>query len=330
MDTLERGSYEKPATRFLRAETARREQAVLESLFKRKNFLDILDLLYREKTVRQKDVAEALGISKGVVCLNMNELDALGFVQQQKEGRCKTYRLLKKGAEYYEANYLPSAADVQVIPVGEDGQSQDSLTGILAQLTKSLAEVEELAKALRAQQEAAPRAAVKQGRHFDTILRLLYENQTLLKKDLADRLGISPGNTFLHVKRMIEAGYVEEGRDNISRTYRLSPAGVRYYEERHLTPRQKAKPPEPKPEKREEEPVTVVNERNFANIMRVLYETGNIPLSDLCARLDRPHGNVYRDMQNLILEGFVKKETVKHCNYYALSDTGREYYEKIS
>lgn len=129
---------------------------------------------------------------------------------------------------------------------------------------------------------------------------------------------------------MVEAGYVEEGRDNISRTYRLSPEGARFYEEHHLPPGQKARQPEPKPEKGGEKPVTVVNERNFANILRVLYEAGNIPLSDLCARLDRPHGNVYRDMQNLILEGFVRKETVKHCNYYTLSDKGREYCEKIS
>ena len=300
----------------------------MESLFERKNFLNLLQLLYQEKTIRQKDIAEALGISKGVVCLNMNELDALGFIQQQKEGRCKTYRLLEKGAEYYEANYLPPPEPT--VPAAEAAPRSDSLTGILAQLTKSLAEVEALAKALRAQQETAPRPPVKQGRHFDTILRLLYENQTLLKNDLAARLGISPGNTFLHVKRMIEAGYVEEGRDNISRTYRLSPAGVRYYEEHHLPPGQSAKPPLPEPKQSEEKPVTVVNARNFANIMRVLNETGYIPLSGLCARLDRPHGNVYRDMQNLILEGFVTKKTVKHCNYYALSDKGKEYYEKIS
>ncbi len=300
----------------------------LESVFARKNFQNLLQLLYREKTVRQKDIAAALGISKGVVCLNMNELDALGFVQQQKEGRCKTYRLLEKGAAYYETNYLPPTECEQALPAAEVTQPPDYLTGVLSQLTKSLAKLEELAKALRAQQEAGPRPPVKQGRHFETILRLLYENKTLLKNDLAARLGISPGNTFLHIKRMIEAGYVEEGRDNIRRTYRLSPAGARYYEEHHLPPGQKAKPPEPKPEKRGEKPVTVVNERNFANIMRVLYETGDIPLSGLCARLDRPHGNMYRDMQNLILEGFVKKETVKHCNYYALSDQGRQYCEQ--
>ena len=127
---------------------------------------------------------------------------------------------------------------------------------------------------------------------------------------------------------MIEAGYVEEGRDNISRTYRLSPAGVRYYEEHFLPPGQKAKPLPLEPEKSVEKPVTVLNEKNFTNIMQVLYETGDIPLSDLCTRLDRPHGNVYRDMQNLTMEGFVKKETVKHCNYYALSDKGKEYCEK--
>ena len=109
MDTLERGTYDKPAVRFQRAEAAQREHAAAKSLFKRKNFLNILHLLYQEKTVRQKDIAEALGISKGVVCLNMNELDALGFIQQQKEGRCKTYRLLEKGAAYYETNYLPAA-----------------------------------------------------------------------------------------------------------------------------------------------------------------------------------------------------------------------------
>ena len=56
----------------------------LQSLFERKNFLNLLQLLYQEKTVRQKDVAEALGISQGVVSLNMNELVALGFIQQHK------------------------------------------------------------------------------------------------------------------------------------------------------------------------------------------------------------------------------------------------------
>ncbi len=328
MDTLECRTYEKSASRFQRAEAAQREHAALESLFKRKNFLDILDLLYREKTMRQKDIAEALGISKGVVCLNMNELDALGFIQQQKEGRCKTYRLLERGAAYYEANYLPPSEREPALPSTEAARLSDSLSSLLTQLTENLAEVQELAKALRAQQEAASRAPVKQGRHFKTILRLLYENKTLLKSDLAACLGISPGNTFLHVKRMIEAGYVEEGRDNISRTYRLSPAGVRYYEEHFLPPGQKAKPLPLEPEKSVEKPVTVLNEKNFTNIMQVLYETGDIPLSDLCTRLDRPHGNVYRDMQNLTMEGFVKKETVKHCNYYALSDKGKEYCEK--
>ena len=72
---------------------------------------------------------------------------------------------------------------------------------------------------------------------------------------------------------------------------------------------------------------TVLNEKNFANIMQILYETGGILLAELCARLDRPHGNVYRDMQNLTLEGFVKKETVKHRNYYALSEIGQKYCE---
>ena len=99
---------------------------------------------------------------------------------------------------------------------------------------------------------------------------------------------------------------MEEGRDNISRTYRLSPAGIRYYEEHHLPPGQKVKPLPSEPKQSEEKPVTVLNEKNFAGIMQALYETGDIPLSDLCARLDRPHGNLYRDMQNLTLEGFVR------------------------
>ena len=62
--------------------------------------------------------------------------------------------------------------------------------------------------------------------------------------------------------------------------------------------------------------------------MQILYQRGELPLSDLCSRLDRPHGNVYRDMKNLTLEGFVRKETVRHCNYYTLSARGVEYCEK--
>ncbi len=305
----------------------------LESVFARKNFSNLLHLLYQEKTVRQKDIAEALGISKGVVCLNMNELDALGFIQQQKEGRCKTYRLLEKGAAYYETNYLP-AAPPEPNPLTrpeEAGRLQDSLSNLLTKLNRSLAEVEELAKALRAQQDTGPQCPVKHGRHFDTILGLLYREKTMLKKDLAEKLGISMNNTFLHVKDLIEAGYVEQGRDGISRTYRLSPAGERYCAERNLTPCEKPEPSRPEKSPRPipvKQPETVLNEKNFSSIMRVLYETGDIPLSDLCARLNRPHGNMYRDMQNLTLEGFVKKETVKHCNFYALSDKGRRYCEQ--
>ena len=336
MDTLERGTMERAASRFQRAEAAQHEQAALEALFKRKNFLDILDLLYREKTMRQKDLAEALGISKGSVCLNMNELDAAGFIRQEKEGRCKTYRLLKKGAEYYETHYpgrIAPDALPRPVETAASVQPRDALSDLLSQLSKSLAEVETLAQALREQQDIAARRSAVQGRHFNTILKLLYEKKIVLKKDMVEHLGISPGNTFLHVKSMIEAGFVEEGRDGISRTYRLSPAGVRYYEEHNLKPGRKAESLEPeqdtRPERAEQPvPVTVLNERNFTNIMQILYETGDIPLSDLCTRLDRPHGNVYRDMQNLTLEGFVKKETVKHCNYYALSDKGRAYCER--
>lgn len=301
-----------------------------ETLFARKHFPELLQLLYREKTIRQKDVVEALGINKAVVCLNMNELDALGFIQQQKEGRCKTYRLLEKGAAYYETNYLPAAPPQpeSASPIKETIYLQDSLTALLSKLTHSLAEVEQLAASLRAQQDARPQQRpVTQGKHFDTILRLLYQETTMLKKDLAKKLGISMGNTFVHIKEMVAAGYVEEGRDSISRTYRLSPAGVQYYEEHHLIPGQKAMPLPTEPQKSTPKGKTVLNEKNFANIMQVLYETGDMPLAELCARLDRPHGNVYRDMQNLTLEGFVKKETVKHRNYYALSEMGREYYE---
>ena len=302
----------------------------LQSLFERKNFLNLLQLLYQEKTVRQKDVAEALGISQGVVSLNMNELVALGFIQQHKEGRCKTYRLLDKGAEYYEANYLlatPPEAE-PASPVKETIYLQDSLTDLLSKLANSLAEVEQLAASLRAHQDARPQQRpVTQGKHFDTILRLLYQEKTMLKKDLSEKLGISMGNTFVHIKEMVAAGYVEEGRDRISRTYRLSHAGALYCEEHHLAPGRKAMPLPTEPQKSAPKGKTVLNEKNFTNIMQVLYESGDMPLAELCARLDRPHGNVYRDMQNLTLEGFVKKETVKHRNYYALSEMGQKYCE---
>lgn len=302
----------------------------LDSVFARKNFPNILQLLYQEKTIRQKDVVETLGISKGAVCLNMNELDALGFVQQQKEGRCKTYRLLEKGAQYYEANFLPSPPPEPALPGEAANQLSDTLADMIAQLTRSLAEVEALAKVLRAQKGEEPLSPVRQGRHFDTILRLLYENKIMKKADLAACLGITPGNTFHHVKRMIEAGYVEEGRDNISRTYRLTPAGERYYRQSAGLP-DKTPEPSPPPVHAPEppKPATVLNEDHFQNIIRLLYQTGDISLSELCTRLNRSHGNVYRDMQNLILEGFVKKKMVKHCNYYTLSDQGRDSYERL-
>ena len=400
MDTLERGTYYKSPARFQRMEAAQREEAALKALFERKHFAEILGLMYREKTIRQKDAVEALGISKGIVCLNMNELDAVGFIQQRKEGRCKTYRLLKKGAEYYETHYLrdavtetsrmPSRAWPEYVVIPEEskaelrrclgegaGTLQDALADILTRMDNaiekltvseaeqiwtqrardSMADAEGLASALRAVAERNDmllyfymgeyqaklawlrealrerRDEVSRGRHFDTILQLLYEEKQILKKDLAERLGISPGNTFLHVKAMIEAGFVEEGRDGVCRVYRISPDGERYYEETSLRPGRKAEPTMAKPEKRirpksAKKPVTVLNERNFTNIMQLLYEAGDIPLSDLCTRLERPHGNVYRDMQNLTMEGFVKEETVKHCNYYALSDKGKEYCEK--
>lgn len=398
MDTLERETYYRTSGRFQKMEAAQREEEALRVLFERKHFAEMLELMYREKTMRQKEIVEALGISKGIVCLNMNELDAVGFIEQRKDGRCKTYRLLKKGAEYYEAHYQKNAAgnpagipaqawpEYAVIPeraketlhrcLGEGaGTLQDTLADILTRMDnaiekltasaaeqiwtqrarESMADAEKLADALRAVAERNDmllyyymgeyqaklgwlnealrerRSEVSQGKHFETILRLLYEEKEIQKTDLAERLGITTGNTFIHVKGMIEAGFVEERRDGVRRVYRISPDGERYYEESLGRPRAMPEPA-PKPEKpvrkkSAKKPLTVLNEKNFTSIMQILYEAGDVPLSDLCSRLDRPHGNVYRDMQNLTMEGFVKKETVRHCNYYALSDKGREYCE---
>lgn len=221
MDTLEHGMYYKPQARFQKTEFGKREDAAIKTLFERKHFPEILALLYREKSIRQKDIVEALGISKGVVCLNMNELDAVGFIRQQKEGRCKTYHLLRKGAEYYETYFL-SHAKPESVP--------DTLENILDRIDGAIEELYSLKEALQSRQEEQPK-----------------------------------------------------------------------------------------------QEATVLSEKNFAAIMQVLYETGDILLSDLCVRLNRPHGNVYRDMRNLTQEGFVKKETVKHCNYYTLSEMGKEY-----
>lgn len=226
MDTLEReGSGS--TNRFQKARGSQREQAILKTLFKRKHFPEILRLLYQKKTIRQKDIVETLGISKGVVCQNMNELDVVGFVRQEKAGGCKYYYLLKKGAAYYETHFLTA-------PQAEPGPElvPDTIESILDRIDGAIEELRSLRDAIQ------------------------------------NRRG------------------------------------------------------GPRP------PATVLNEKNFARIMQVLYEAGDIPLSDLCTRLERPHGNVYRDMQNLTLEGFVKKETVKHCNYYALSEMGREYCEE--
>ena len=149
MDTLEHGVQynNKPPVRFQRAGQARQEQAALKALFERKHFPEMLQLLYRERTVRQKDVVEALGINKAVVCLNMDELDAVGFVSQRKEGRCKTYHLLKKGAEYYETHFLPESERGPVemaIPaeagetircsLGETEPLQDALVSLLERM----------------------------------------------------------------------------------------------------------------------------------------------------------------------------------------------------
>lgn len=225
MDTLERGANYKLPVRFQKAELFQREQTALKALFERKHFPEILELLYREKTVRQKDIVETLGISKGVVCLNMNELDAVGFIQQQKAGRCKTYTLLKKGAEYYETHFLSAEPERRPVP--------DTIENILDRIDGAIEELRLLKDALQ-----------------------------------NNRVGSS------------------------------------------------------------QQPVTVLSRKNFSTIMKILYEAGDISLSDLCTRLDRPHGNVYRDMQNLTLEGFVNKETVKHCNFYTLSDAGIEYCKK--
>ena len=400
MDTLERNTYYKTSRLFQKMEAEQREQAALQALFERKHFLDIMHLMYREKMMRQKDIVEALGISKGIVCLNMNEMDAAGLIQQRKEGRCKTYRLLRKGAEYYEANYLKETApprDRIAMPeqshetvrrlLGEEPDAaplQDALANILTRMDaaleklttteneqlwmesarETLPEAEELASAFQtiaersdmllyyymgeyqaklswlkeALHEPRPTTAQKtavRGRHFDTILRLLYEEKTIPKQDMVKRLGISTSNTFVHVKAMVEAGFIEEDRDGVCRIYRLSPEGERYYEEHAQSvpnENRKAAPTETKPERRirpksAKKPLTVLNEKNFTNIMQILYKRGELPLSDLCSRLERPHGNVYRDMKNLTLEGFVKKETIRHCNYYTLSAKGVEYCE---
>ncbi len=395
MDTLatNEGLRLADAGRYQRAEAAQREQAIIESLFERKHFPDILELMYREKMMRQKDIVEALGISKGVVCLNMNQLNAVGFIGQRKTGRCKTYNLLKKGAEYYETHYLRGVSSEEIaVPektgekirryLGEGAETlQDTLVSILERIDgaieklsedgnervwmqrarESMEDAEQLSQAfytvaerndmllyyymgeyqakvswlkgkLYEQRDGAAQQAVVRGKYFETVLRLLYDEGTILKKDMIERLGISPGNTFLHLKGMIEAGFVEEGRDGMCRSYRLSPDGARYYEEKILKPGRKAEPLGAGQEKcvrQRKKPETVLNERNFSGIMRILYEAGDIQLSDLCTRLDRPHGNVYRDMQNLTVEGFVKKETVRHCNYYALSDKGKEYCEEV-
>lgn len=311
-----------------------------ENIFRRKHFPALLRLMYEEKTVRQKDIAERLGMSRGAVCLNMNELDALGFVRQRKEGRCRTYELLQKGADYYETSFLcRDAAEPFPTAAREEAERlRDELTGLLSQiddaldrLNRSMSEAEELAEAvrtLRGERETESSGAIKKSRHFDTILRILYEEKTVLKKDMSAKLGISMGNTFLHLREMVEAGYVAEGRSSISRTYRLTGEGRRYYETHYLNGPPKPVTVEPPRQPAARKPATVLNERNFSNIMQVLFETGDIPLSDLCTRLDRPHGNVYRDMQNLTIEGFVRKETVRHCNYYALSERGREYCEQ--
>jgi len=394
MDTLERTTGEIRSGQFQKSEAARREQEALHALFERKHFLDILRLMYREKEMRQKDLVEALGVSKGIICLNMNELDAAGLIQQRKEGRCKTYRLLKKGAEYYEAHYLRDAPRGGLtMPEGaretirrglgtepDAAAMQDALSAILARMDDALeklsgteneqlwmararekvpeaealaeafqavagrndmllyyymgeyqAKLSWLKEALRGPRPTDAQLAAVRGKHFDTILRLLYEEKTISKQDLIQRLGISANNTFLHIKSMVEAGFVEECRDGLCRTYRLSPAGTRYFEENAANPIPKPEPS--KPEKRirpksAKKPLTVLNGKHFDSIMQLLYQRGDIPLSDLCSRLDRPHGNVYRDMKNLTMEGFVKKETVKHCNYYTLSDKGKKYCEE--
>ena len=120
----------------------------------------------------------------------------------------------------------------------------------------------------------------------------------MLKKDLSEKLGISMGNTFVHIKEMVAAGYVEEGRDRISRTYRLSPAGALYCEEHHLAPGRKAMPLPTEPQKSAPKGKTVLNEKNFTNIMQVLYESGDMPLAELCARLDRQASQLLRIVRN--------------------------------
>lgn len=394
MDTLERGTqYYKPPVRFQRAEAVRQEREELKALFERKHFPEMLRLLYREKTVRQKDVVEELGINKAVVCLNMNELDAIGFVRQRKEGRCKTYHLLRKGSEYYEAHFLPESerSPVEIaIPeeaketirysLGETEPLQDALVKLLERVDKALEklsgnageqiwmdqarenvpEAEELTKAFRAvaerndklvyyymgeyeaklswlkagleeRRDGKAQETVTRSRHFNTILRLLYEEKTLYQRDIVERLGITRGNTAHHLKAMKEAGFIEEEREGTNKTYRLSPAGEQYYRENGPEPeppvRKAGKQAKVIRQKAAEKPVTVLNEKNFATIMQVLYETGGIPLTDLCERLDRTHGNVYRDMRNLTSEGFVMKEMIEHCNIYTLSDKGLEYCE---
>ena len=396
MDTLERNThYYKPPVRFQKSEPVQREQDALNALFERKHFPEMLELLYREKSIRQKDVVEALGINKAVVCQNMNELDAAGLVSQRKDGRCKTYYLSRKGAEYYERRFLSESErepEIMAMPdeakeiirdsLGDGRPMQDAIVELLERLDHaldlmrrndgeqlwmdeargSLREAEDLVGAFRQVAERnnmllyyymgefeAKLAWVKEGlmeprgdmgqlavtrsKHFWTILRLLFEEKSLYQKDIVERLGITRGNTSLHLRALVEAGFVDEGRDGVSKVYRLSEAGEEFFREnrpelaRCSEPKETLVPVKAERQRTARKPVTVLNERNFSTIMRVLYETGGLPLTDLCARLERTHGNVYRDMRNLTYEGFVEKVSVRHCNFYSLSELGRDFCE---
>ncbi len=403
-----------------RDEAARREEDILRSFFERKHFLDVLRLLYRDRSIRQKDLALALDVNKSVVCHILNELDAAGLVQQRKDGKCKTYHLLKKGAAYYETHFLSYDARKALPPchlemdraqreghtwpesmampehtkefvqrylrVGAEGGSfQDALVSTLERLDDSLqkltesqseqtwmqdarAGMEDAEQLTRAFQEIARqndmliyfymgefqaklewirkelserrdndvKLAASKTRHFDTILELLYQKKTILKKELVEILGITPANTSIHLSAMVKAGLLEEGKAGVYRSYHITPDGEKYYEEERLQagspeemppyPAQTRTRPEKAPRQRSVRKTgTVLNDVNFVDIMRVLYEAGEVTTMDLCARLDRPRGNVYRDMQNLTMEGFVEKEIVRHCCFYTLSEKGKSY-----
>ena len=77
------------------------ETTTQEAVSKRKNFLSIISIIYKEQMIRQVDLARLLKMDRSNLSREMDVLVAAGFVEQRKSGKYKLYNLSAQGIRYY-------------------------------------------------------------------------------------------------------------------------------------------------------------------------------------------------------------------------------------